>query len=312
MSYASTSGRARTSARNPRSFAVCHRCGTWYNRIDLQFQRAWRGAQIQDLYILVCKQCYDIPNEQLRAITLPAAPVPIYYPSVEDFDTAETDYRATSMPARVDPRTGIPIESDTLRITQDLHNRTTEPFGRPEGQDANAVMPLYGVKHLAVPLNVLSVSSNGTATITVTCSSVTGLCPDSQVSVLGLSNSAACGFYSVCPISATAFTYQTYGSIAQDALLTGTTRIITADIGLPRGYKQIPKIHGPPLWPSTAVCFFENEAGDGIFLLENGDGYLQLQSCTPGAAADLLQLESSAGVILLEDGSGAIELQGSL
>lgn len=311
MAYASISGRARTSAKSPRAFAVCMRCGIWYNRDALQFQFDWAGSQLQNKYILVCKRCLDKPQEQKRAITLPADPNPVYFPSVEDFEADETNYRTISQPAVTDPITGIPIPGTTRRITQDYQNRTINPFGLPVGFDQNAVMPLVGVKHYGVPLELLSVTSDGSATVQVTCSKAHGLTADSEVSIRGLSNNAANGFYSIDVLSAMAFRYMCYGSINAAALLTPTTRIITALIGIPLGYKRIPKIWGPPLYPGgtpTTVCFLATESG-GMFQLEDGSGYIQLQSCNQPGDADVFELESGAGSLSLENGNGFLELE---
>lgn len=35
---------------------------------------------MQNLRILVCPKCYDLPNEQLRSILIPADPVPLQNP----------------------------------------------------------------------------------------------------------------------------------------------------------------------------------------------------------------------------------------
>jgi hypothetical protein len=248
MSYASQSGRARTSARSPQAFAVCQRCGIWYNRVDLQFQNAWRGAQLQDIHILVCRTCYDVPQQQLRAITLPPDPVPVYFPSVENFDAAETDYRTVAFAPILDPITGIPIIPEVLRVTQDCENRITIPYGEPSGLEQNAIMPLqvdaYG-KTGGVPtaygvvLPVLSVFASG-FTVTVTCSSVHNLQPGYQVSVEGLSNGN--GFFSVQVPTATVFTYQTAQPVT--ANMTTTTRMCTANVGLPRGSETFPIPYG--------------------------------------------------------------------
>jgi len=239
MAYASQSGRARTSSKKPQAFAVCMRCGLWYNRVDLNFQYDWRGTALQNLYILVCERCTDTPQEQLRAIQLPADPTPVYFPSVENFADAETDYRST-LPGTIDPVTNIPIPSTTLRVTEDCQNRITQPLGQPEGLSQQAVMPYNGgvQKAFGVPLSVLSVTANGTATVSVTCSKVHGLQPDSQVSIEGLT--AANGFYSVNVLTATAFTYTTASNVPAASLLTPTTRIVTALVGLPYGSVAIP------------------------------------------------------------------------
>ena len=85
MAYASRSGRARTSAKNPQAFAVCDRCGMWYNRVALSFQREWRGTALQSLWILVCDRCLDVPSQFLRSIYIPPDPVPIRDPRPEFF-----------------------------------------------------------------------------------------------------------------------------------------------------------------------------------------------------------------------------------
>lgn len=96
MGYASQAGRAATSARNPQAHAICDRCGFRYNWVRLRWQYDWRGASLQNIKFLVCDTCYDNPQEQLRAIVVPADPVPIINARVQDFVTAETNTRYTS------------------------------------------------------------------------------------------------------------------------------------------------------------------------------------------------------------------------
>jgi hypothetical protein len=322
MAYASISGRARVSAKKPSAFGVCDRCGTWYNHNDLRWQMDWRGPTIQNLRILVCNRCYDRPQEQQRAIVLPADPTPIINARTENFLIDESDFRTVSYATVLDPVTGIPIPSTALRVTEDCENRTLYPFGRPVGLNQNAVMPYNGQlqKHLGVPLSLLSVSCDGTCTVTVTCSAVHGLqnsepigdgvTGPSQVSVEGLSNVAACGFYSVNVVTATMFTYQLYAPILAQALLTPTTRIITALVGLPRGYKRIPKLYGPTVLPEVEVliCFLETEDGTGVFALEDGSGFIQLEQCMQPPLSDFFfELESGLGDILLENGVDFLE-----
>lgn len=85
MSWASQSGRARTNARDPRAFAVCQRCGLWYNHFQLRWQFQWQGSSLQNLRLLVCRPCYDTPQQQLRSIIIPADPQPIQQPRTEPF-----------------------------------------------------------------------------------------------------------------------------------------------------------------------------------------------------------------------------------
>lgn len=245
MAYASKAGRARTSAKAPSAFGVCDRCGQWYNLTDLVWQTDWRGTALQNLWIRVCKRtCLDVPQQQLRAIQLPADPVPVWQPRPENFFPDEVPYN-------------------------------TGPIGIPTGLDINAVMPYDGVvqKAFGVPLAVLSVISNGTTTIFVTCSEPHGLINDNQIAVQGLSDRNACGFFSVTMFTATLFTYTTADPVTAASLLTPTTRMITCLVGLPLGSTQIPQISTapPPQPPQPPVnlvtetgLFLETETGQAL------------------------------------------------
>lgn len=211
MSYASQAGRARVNARNPQAQSLCQRCGIWHNFVDLQWQHDWRGNALQNTRLLVCHNCLDRPQEQLRAIVVPADPLPVPFSIVEPFVYDET--------------TG-----------------PTAPYGAPVGLQQAGIMPLNNGVAYGVPLSVLSVTANGTTTIAVTCSTAHGLSTNSQVSVLGLTKNGATGFYSVVVNGAMSFTYTTYAAVPSGALLTPTTRIVTALVGLPLGQTTIPQV----------------------------------------------------------------------
>jgi hypothetical protein len=252
MAYASKQGRARVNPSSPRAAGICDRCGFVYQFSDLKWQYDWRGASLQNLRFLVCNDCYDTPQEQLRAIVVPADPVPIEQARIQDFAAASTDYQTITQPTVYDPTTGIPIPSTTTLLTQDGQNLTTQPLGpnalpvRPfTGLEPGAIMPLQNNTGAAVAYDVLlpvvSVSSIGTTVISVTCSKPHGLQTNAQISVEGVSNVVACGFYNVTPTTATAFTYMVNSIIPAGSLLTGTTRILTANVGVPYNYSQIPQ-----------------------------------------------------------------------
>jgi hypothetical protein len=133
MGYASQAGRAKTSATNPQAHAICDRCGFRYNHVNLRWQYDWRGTSLQNIRLLVCDTCYDEPQQQLRAILIPADPVPIVNPRIQDFVTAETNTRATSGQNTVDPTTNIPVVNGDTRITQDDKVRVTQQTGEPPG-----------------------------------------------------------------------------------------------------------------------------------------------------------------------------------
>ncbi len=89
MSYASRSGRALTDPSSPRAFAVCDRCGMWYNMSDLHWQLQWAGLTIINTGTLVSHQCLDELQPQLKTIILPLDPEPVYNARVEQFSLDE-------------------------------------------------------------------------------------------------------------------------------------------------------------------------------------------------------------------------------
>ena len=76
-------GRANIDARRPQALAVCDRCGFLFNHVDLKWQYQWAGAKLQNIMRLVCQDCLDIPQEQLRSIIIPPDPVPVLNPRPE-------------------------------------------------------------------------------------------------------------------------------------------------------------------------------------------------------------------------------------
>ena len=238
-------GRASVSSSNPRAFGICDRCGFLYNHIRLQWQYDYAGAGLINKRILVCNTCYDTPQNQLRAIVLPADPVPVVNPRTEPYEYDETNVRVASVTPTIDPTTGLPIPGtgQTL-ITQNGQTMTQTPYGRPIGLAQGAVMPVQEGQIYGTVLSVISINSSGNDVITVTCSSAHGLTTNDQISVEGVTVAQAAGFYSVTVTTATAFTYQMAQSLAAQSLLTATTRVITAIVGLPYGYTQIPQV-GP-------------------------------------------------------------------
>lgn len=212
MAYASRAGRAFTSSSRPSAFGVCQRCGIWYNRRELRPQYDWRGASLANLFIFVCPHCYDTPQAQLRSIVLPADPVPVVFPLVEPFVQDE--------------------------------GGNSPVYGSPTGLVQNAVMPFDGATHAAygAPLDLLSVTANGTTAISVTCRVAHGLSTGSQIAVEGLTKAGATGFYSVTVTTPMAFGYITAAAVPAGALLTATTRMISALVGLPYGVTTIPQV----------------------------------------------------------------------
>ena len=242
MGYASQAGRARTSSKNPQAFGVCDRCGMWYNHVDLAWQFDWGGASLINKRILVCKPCNDIPQNQLRAIVLPADPVPIMNPRTEPYASDETDYTVTSLNATTNAATGLPVYNPTYLVDENGNNVTTQPIGPPNGLTQAAIMPVQNGITYGVTLPVVSMTANNSTVITVTCSAATGLTTDSQISVQGTTlGKATDGFYSVTVNTATQFTYTVAQNVASGSILGSTTLVKTAIVGVPYNYSQIPQ-----------------------------------------------------------------------
>lgn len=160
-------GRARVSARNPRAFAICDRCGFLMNHDRLQWQYDWAGASLINKRILVCDTCLDVPQQQLRAIVVPADPIPIQNPRIQDYVAASTDYRVTQGNT-VNAQTGIPVPGGDTRITQNNDNRVTQQTGEPPGgwnqlpgTDWNAPAVIYNNTEIGLPYNNTSVPYTG-------------------------------------------------------------------------------------------------------------------------------------------------------
>jgi hypothetical protein len=234
-------GRARVNPKSPAAFGICDRCGFLYNHRDLMWQFDWGGASLINKRILVCTPCNDKPQNQLRAIVLPADPIPILNPRVELYSEAETDTRVVITGSYVDPITGLTVQTYETRVTEDGNTRVEQEIGPPQGYDSNAVMPLYGNVQFGYKLPVISMVSDGYETITVTCSYAHGLVTGSQVSVEGTTTPQSSGFFSVNVVSATVFTYYIQSPQPSGSVLGSSTVIKTVIVGLPYGMTTLPK-----------------------------------------------------------------------
>jgi hypothetical protein len=240
MGYASRSGRARTDARNPRAFAICDRCALWYNHYQLSWQYDWAGASLVNKRILVCSTCYDNPQEQLRAIVIPADPVPIVNPRVEPYAWDEVDRRQVSGYNTTSQSTGIPIQQGDTRVTtidDDVPDKTRvtqqtgeAPYGTNQkpGTDPNAV----------TYRDIINVANNGIGVIRVTVSVTSGFITGQRViinDVVGVDT--ANGKWTITVINPNQFDLQ-------NSSFTGTYvsgGYVINNPSLPYGFDEIPK-----------------------------------------------------------------------
>lgn len=271
MGYASQAGRARTSAKNPQAHAICDRCGFRYNHVDLRWQFDWRGTSLQNIRLLVCNSCTDEAQQQLRAIVIPADPVPVVNPRIQDFAVSETNNILAQTPTTIDPTTGIPVPHGTNLSTEDNVDITSQPVGPPLGLDPNGIMPLKDITFFDVKLNVVSITTVGTDVVTVICGTPHGLVTNSQVAITGTSNNQIMGFYSVKVVNDLVFTYEVvpFQTVVPGSWYTNTTIVATCSVGLPYNYKQIP-IVGIGNYDGKSTAYqFVNNSGQPVYFQEN-------------------------------------------
>lgn len=228
-------GRAKVSARNPEAFAICDGCGFLYQHSELRFQLQWSGNKLVNLKQLVCRRCNDIPQTQLRAIVLPADPMPIMNPRVQNYQAASTDYRATSGQNTVNPLTGIPIPGNTLRITENDDFRVTQQTGAPNG----SLNELPGTDPNAVTYRVISnAADNGSGLIRLTVNTTSGMITGQQVTVADIvGTTEANGNWTITVISLTEI--DLVGSTFANAYTSGG--YVVNNPALPYGATEIPK-----------------------------------------------------------------------
>lgn len=105
-------GHALVNPNAPVSFAVCDRCGRWWNISALSWQFEYAGPGLQNLRLLVCRPCLDVPQPQLKPRILPPDPMPTLNARPEAFLIDDTDWRVT--------------EDGDIRVTEDETPRVDE------------------------------------------------------------------------------------------------------------------------------------------------------------------------------------------
>jgi hypothetical protein len=109
-------GRARVSARRPEAHGICDDCGFRYLRRQLRPKQQWTGMKLQTFNILVCNQCWDIPQTQLRTLIIPPDPIPIRNPRPEQFSAEVPSYASTLTGNHMTTTSGVKITM-MIRVT---------------------------------------------------------------------------------------------------------------------------------------------------------------------------------------------------
>ncbi len=69
--------RASINPNQPSALGSCDRCGIVYNLKDLVWQYDYRGNNLVNIKLRVCRECLDVPYQGLRPIKLPPDPLPV-------------------------------------------------------------------------------------------------------------------------------------------------------------------------------------------------------------------------------------------
>jgi hypothetical protein len=135
--------------------------------------------------ILVCDTCYDEPQEQLRAIVVPADPVPIINPRVEPYAWDEIDRRQVSGYNTTSTSTGIPIPQGDTRVTTAANVATNNTrVTQQTGEAPGGTNQLPGTDPNAVTYrNVTNVTNNGIGVIRLTINTTNGMITGQRVNV---------------------------------------------------------------------------------------------------------------------------------
>jgi hypothetical protein len=151
----------------------------------LKWQFDWAGASLINKRILVCDTCYDEPQNQLRAIVLPADPMPIINPRVEPYAWDEIDRRQVSGYNAVSPTTGIPVPQGDTRVTTANDEATNNTrVTQQTGEAPGGTNQLPGTDPNAVTYrNITNVTNNGIGVIRLTIGTTNGMITGQRVNV---------------------------------------------------------------------------------------------------------------------------------
>ena len=107
--------RYEVNPESPRAKAVCDRCGQTWQHVQLRWQFDWIGPRLQNLRFLVCPECYDKPQPNVRTIVIPADPIPIQNPRPENYTLDNSPLSAIGVSANFStPQYGSRIGNLTL------------------------------------------------------------------------------------------------------------------------------------------------------------------------------------------------------
>jgi hypothetical protein len=212
----------------------------WYNHHQLRWQYDWAGASLINKRILVCDSCYDEPQNQLRAIILPADPMPIVNPRTEPLAYDQSNQRQVSGANTVNAATGIPVPGGDTRVTSAGGSPTSVVrSGQIVGAPAGSLNALPGTDPNAVTYRtIIDASNNGIGVIRLTLNTTNGMITGQKVivgEVVGISGINTSFFITVINTSQIDLQNSTFTG----AYVSGG--YVINDPSLPYGFNEIPR-----------------------------------------------------------------------
>jgi hypothetical protein len=158
MGWADNTGFAHVNPRAPRAFGVCDYGGEWRQLHELKKQMEWQGTKLVWTGLLVCSHHMDKPQQQLRAIRLPADPVPKINPRPETGFLPSVQTQGFQIYSLWDG--GFPLDYAAL-LTDGNGNEILDNYGNPIqleiGHDGVALLAqLSKITGIAIPGNIQS------------------------------------------------------------------------------------------------------------------------------------------------------------
>jgi hypothetical protein len=219
MGYRWKPKNAEVDAENPQAWATCDRCGFVWNLNKLTWQYDYRGtSQLQNLRILVCPPCYDVPSPQMQPYILPPDPMPVMNARPEPYALDETSWLTTEAGEVLDTQdaesliTSIPdpgADANTAHLFAD--------FAYAGGSLAVAYLDLFNGNPLSGGMSVLgTITGSVTRTnIAASLATVDGIAINPDVitiasSAAGQANLSYIAFYN----AASGGTLLTFGPVA--------------------------------------------------------------------------------------------------
>lgn len=210
MAYRWHPKHAEVDPSNPQAWGACDRCSRIWNLHNLRWQYDYNGSStLQNLRILVCETCYDVPQPQLKPYVLSPDPVPVFnarpgasdsvgeasYLITEDGEVIETedDLYITTYDSQTDPSTSM-IRSTIAAPSATVTSAYLDLFdGDPVNGGRSVLLTITGSSTRTDIASDLSLVDGNTRYVNPDFISITSSAGQSNVSYVALYSASISG-----------------------------------------------------------------------------------------------------------------------